>query len=387
MDDQGYYSNNRINSGVNRRANRQSGNNAWQEPGDSNPNVNANAPVNANTDPQTQQDPTQPRHSDGFTMLPPIESRRSKLQMMAQKEEEDLQRWKEANRPGPVQLAPERLGGAVSLAEARERQLLELRRSKLQKQLRKEEMDRQRKQAEEEENDRMKAKQREKAERLEERREQEERQRREILQQDHLRKTKQFLQRVERSDAAPLAVTSASHTSPWSPETLFSYVPVLQARAQEYRSERREEENTALQLKKEEQRKKTEVLEEKESDQEEERMRELRRGRSAFLDRLQGGVTEVAGGHIELQRPPVAMEEDRRGWQTHSQTSRPQDTFTSPEPDPAHSTSEWREETNPDFEWVVMKLQNSFTFCERPFLEDIVIQCNGDYQQAYDLLI
>ncbi|CDQ83183.1 epithelial-stromal interaction protein 1 isoform X1 [Oncorhynchus mykiss] len=377
MDDQGYYSNNRINltnSGVNRRTNKQSGNNAWQEPGDSNPDVNVNAPVNANTDPQTQQDPTQPRYSDGFTMIPPIESRRSKLQMMAQKEEEDLQRWKEANRPGPVQLAPERLGGAVSLAEARERQLFELRRSKLQKQLRKEEMDRQRKQAEEEENDRMKAKQRDKAERLEERREQEERQRREVLQQDHLRKTKQFLQRVERSDAAPLAVTSASHTSPW-------------ARAQEYRSERREEENTALQLKKEEQRMKSEVLEEKESNQEEERMRELRRGRSAFLDRLQGGGTEVAGGQNELQRPPVALGEDRSGWQTHSQTSRPQDTFTSPEPDPTHSTSEWREETNPDFEWVVMKLQNSFPFCERPFLEDIVIQCNGDYQQAYDLLI
>lgn len=70
------------------------------------------------------------------------------------------------------------------------------------------------------------------------------------------------------------------------------------------------------------------------------------RGRSAFLDRLQGGGTEVAGGQNELQRPPVAMEEDRRGWQTHSQTSRPQDTFTSPEPDPAHSTSEWREETS-----------------------------------------
>uniref|UniRef100_A0A4W5LA41 CUE domain-containing protein n=1 Tax=Hucho hucho TaxID=62062 RepID=A0A4W5LA41_9TELE len=324
MDDQGYYSKNIINStnsGVNRGTNRQSGNNAWQEPGDSNPDVNANAPVNANADPQTQQDLTQPRHSDGFTMIPPIESRRSKLQRMAQKEEEDLQRWKEANRPGPVQLAPERLGGAVSLAEARERQLLELRRSKLQKQLRKEEMDRQRKQAEEEENDRMKAKQREKA------------------------------------------------------------------RAQEYRADRREVENTALQLKKEEQRTKSEVLEEKESDQEEERRRELRRGRSAFLDRLQGGGTEVAGGQIELQRPPVPMVEDRRDWQTHSQTSQPQDTFTSPEPAPAHSISEWREETNPDFEWVVMKLQNSFPFCERPFLEDIVIQCNGDCQQAYDLLI
>lgn len=70
------------------------------------------------------------------------------------------------------------------------------------------------------------------------------------------------------------------------------------------------------------------------------------RGRSAFLDRLQGGATEVAGGQVELQRPPVAMEEDRKDWQTHSQTSRPQDTFTSLEPDPEHSTSDWREETS-----------------------------------------
>ncbi|KAK6315223.1 hypothetical protein J4Q44_G00147520 [Coregonus suidteri] len=82
--------------------------------------------------------------------------------MMVQKEEEDLQRWKEVNRPGPVQIAPEKLGGAVSLAEARERQLMELRQAKLQKQLRKEEMDRQRRQAEENEYERMKAKQREK---------------------------------------------------------------------------------------------------------------------------------------------------------------------------------------------------------------------------------
>ncbi|XP_035629788.1 uncharacterized protein LOC118386276 isoform X2 [Oncorhynchus keta] len=41
---------------------------------------------------QTQQDKTQPRHSDGFTMISPIESRRSKLHMMVQKEEENIQR-------------------------------------------------------------------------------------------------------------------------------------------------------------------------------------------------------------------------------------------------------------------------------------------------------
>ncbi|XP_035629789.1 epithelial-stromal interaction protein 1-like isoform X3 [Oncorhynchus keta] len=90
---------------------------------------------------QTQQDKTQPRHSDGFTMISPIESRRSKLHMMVQKEEENIQR--------------------SEYCEARERHLVELSQAKLQKQLRKEEMNRQRRQAEEKEYERMKAKQQE----------------------------------------------------------------------------------------------------------------------------------------------------------------------------------------------------------------------------------
>lgn len=40
-----------------------------------------------------------------------------------------------------------------------------------------------------------------------------------------------------------------------------------------------------------------------------------------------------------------------------------------------------------DYDWALMKLMNSFPDCARVFLEDILDQCNGDYEQAYTLLI
>ncbi|KAK6315224.1 hypothetical protein J4Q44_G00147530 [Coregonus suidteri] len=73
------------------------------------------------------------------------------------------------------------------------------------------------------------------------------------------------------------------------------------------------------QLKKGEQRMKSEVLEDKARDQEEERRRELRRGRSAFLDRLQGGGTGVAGGQMEsLTQHTSPQSGERRPIQTLS---------------------------------------------------------------------
>lgn len=39
-----------------------------------------------------------------------------------------------------------------------------------------------------------------------------------------------------------------------------------------------------------------------------------------------------------------------------------------------------------DYDWALMKLQNGFPSCERALLEDIVMQCNGDFRQAYALL-
>ncbi|XP_010778498.1 epithelial-stromal interaction protein 1 [Notothenia coriiceps] len=87
-------------------------------------------------DPEARNTPAnnrEPQYSVGFTMIPPNESRRSKTQMMAQKELEDLQKWKEENKPKPVQPVSEKLGGNATLSAVREKQHLELQHAKLQK--------------------------------------------------------------------------------------------------------------------------------------------------------------------------------------------------------------------------------------------------------------
>uniref|UniRef100_A0A3Q1GVT4 Uncharacterized protein n=1 Tax=Acanthochromis polyacanthus TaxID=80966 RepID=A0A3Q1GVT4_9TELE len=94
----------------------------------------------------------------GYTVIQPNEARRSQIKT----KEEAFQRWKEANRPPPVHLNPERLGGHVSESEARQKQLVNLRCSKLQKKLKKEELDRKKRQEEEEKLQKMKDEQREK---------------------------------------------------------------------------------------------------------------------------------------------------------------------------------------------------------------------------------
>lgn len=39
-----------------------------------------------------------------------------------------------------------------------------------------------------------------------------------------------------------------------------------------------------------------------------------------------------------------------------------------------------------DYDWALMKLMNSFPHCSKVFLEDILIQCDGNYEQACTLL-
>ncbi|XP_067111385.1 epithelial-stromal interaction protein 1 [Osmerus mordax] len=335
--------------------------------GNNNPpdDASSNGPVNE----PTPQDPT---HTEQFTVIPPNPSRHSKLKMMAQKEEEELQRYKEAHRPGPIHLNPERLGGAVSLVDARDRQLVELRQSKLRKKLKMEEMERKRRQEEEEEIQRMKDKQREKADKLEEKRVQEEQLRRVQQREIHYRTTDQFLQRFERTSIPPVASSSAAHTSSW-------------VRAQDYREDRRAVENAALKLKNEEQRKKSEALEERQREEEKERRRnvqqEHRQVNAAFLDRLQGQRLQ---GQREMESPPMAEEVYSREWE--AQAREPQHPPTPPEPDLAQGPAVWAEEADADYDWVVMKLQARFLDVDRDFLKDIVIQCSGDYLQACQLL-
>ncbi|XP_040057502.2 epithelial-stromal interaction protein 1 isoform X2 [Gasterosteus aculeatus] len=132
----------------------------------------------------------QPQYSGGFTVIPPNESLRDKLRRNAQKEEEELQRWKEANRVTYVHADPEKLGGAATLAATREMQHTDLRCSKLQKRLKKEELDKRRRQEEEEENQRKKDIQREKAVEIKPKCERD-------VQQEHRRVNQAFLDSLE----------------------------------------------------------------------------------------------------------------------------------------------------------------------------------------------
>ncbi|KAM7380216.1 hypothetical protein PAMP_003529 [Pampus punctatissimus] len=309
-------------------------------------NHNRDAPVSRNP----QETDRQARYSDGFTVIPPNEARRSKITTMAQKEEEAFQRWKESNRVSSVHLDPERLGGNVTLAEARERQFINLRCSKLQKKLKQEELDKRRRQEEEEKQQRMKAEQREKTERLEERRQQEEQKRREQLRQDHFRTTDNFLQRFERRAPGPLASSSATRTSSGS-EAVES-------------KQRQKPQRSEIEV-----------------------QQEHRRVNSAFLDKLEGrGRGSEQEPKRETERFNSASEEFRH---QPSNTPGQQLPLTHLRPDPERHCSGWAEEADPDpdYEWALMKLMSNFPDCSRVFLEDILNQCNGDYQQAYTILI
>lgn len=326
-----------------------------------------------NNSPSTSNPQNQPTHADGFTKIPPNESRRSKLQRIAQKEEEDLRRLKEESRPGPIQLAPERLGGAVSLPEVRQRQQEEYRQSKLRKKLQKEEMDKKKRQAEEEEIEKMKALQREKATKLEMKKKQEDEQRKKLYQHDKQMKTEEFLQRIERSSSSvSMAASNSIPASSWT-------------KNHEYREARKEEENADLLKKKEEQRIKTEILEEKQKQQEEDRKRRTeadhRRVNMAFLCRLEVGSSGRVPEPV-TQTPEstnVCLDDD-------DDDDEPQDTALSTVPNPSQLHTDCEEEDDCGHMWTLMKLQNRFPYYELNMLEEIIKQCNGNYQQAYELL-
>lgn len=148
------------------------------------PNNNSPSDTATRTAPDRQQ---QPQYVSGYTVITPNESRRNNLKTMAQREEEQFQRYREAQRSVHVHVNPERLGGSGTLQEARDRQFMGQRCSKLQKKLKREEEERRRKEQEERENQKMKDKQREKAEQLEQKKRQEDIRRREQFQLDHTR--------------------------------------------------------------------------------------------------------------------------------------------------------------------------------------------------------
>lgn len=214
-------------------------------------------------------------------MIAPNENRRSQIRRIAEKELEDLEKWKEQHRAKPVNLVPRRLGGSQSEAEVRQKQQLQLIQSKYQQKLKREESIRIKKEAEEAEIQKMKAIQREKSNKLEEKRRLQENLRREAFREHRQYKTAEFLSRLDTELPQRSACQIALHdpqSSTW-------------ARSRAYRDSLKEEENKKLQKMKEEQHQKSELLELKRQQQEEERTQtwqtEHRRVNNAFLDRLQ----------------------------------------------------------------------------------------------------
>ncbi|XP_074995479.1 epithelial-stromal interaction protein 1 isoform X3 [Calonectris borealis] len=97
-----------------------------------------------------------------YVLITPNETRRNQLQQIAKKELDDLERWKEEHRPGPIKLVPQRLGGKESEAQARQNQQMMLMQSKYQQKHKREEYVKAKKAAEEAEILKKKAIQREK---------------------------------------------------------------------------------------------------------------------------------------------------------------------------------------------------------------------------------
>ncbi|NXC25035.1 ESIP1 protein, partial [Campylorhamphus procurvoides] len=216
-----------------------------------------------------------------YVVVTPNETRRKRLQRIAKKELEDLERWKEEHRPGPIMLVPQRLGGKESEAQARQKQQMMLMQSKYQQKRKREEYVKAKKAAEEAEILKKKAIQREKAERLEVKKRQEEMQRREMFLEAQNYKTNELLNRLDvglpKSDSCQIANPGPESTA-WK-------------RSHAYRQALQEDENRRLEKMKQEQRRKAELMEFKQKQEEEARTRahknEQRRVNNAFLDRLQ----------------------------------------------------------------------------------------------------
>ncbi|XP_075597894.1 epithelial-stromal interaction protein 1 isoform X2 [Balearica regulorum gibbericeps] len=216
-----------------------------------------------------------------YVLITPNETRRNQLQQIAKKELDDLERWKEEHRPGPIKLAPQRLGGKESEAQARQKQQMMLMQSKYQQKHKREEYVNAKKAAEEAKILKQKAIQREKAERLEVKKRKEEMQRKEMFLEDQYYKTNELLNRLDlglpKSDSCQIANRGPESTA-WT-------------RSRIYKQALREDENRRLEEMKREQRRKAELMEFKQKQEEEARMRahqnEQRRVNNAFLDRLQ----------------------------------------------------------------------------------------------------
>ncbi|XP_074844474.1 epithelial-stromal interaction protein 1 isoform X2 [Carettochelys insculpta] len=216
-----------------------------------------------------------------YILIPPNETRRNQIQKIAKEELENLERWKEQHRPGPINLKPQKLGGMESEAEARQKQQMRIMQSKYQQKLKREEYARMKKETEEAEILTMKMIQREKAEKLEEKRRQQEKQRRDLFCEDRYFKTSELLDKLDvglpKRNSCQM-INQSPKSSAWT-------------RSHSYKQRLREDENRRLEDMKAEQRRKGELLELRRKQEEEERtkvhQKEQRRVNDAFLERLQ----------------------------------------------------------------------------------------------------
>ncbi|XP_051051304.1 epithelial-stromal interaction protein 1 [Phodopus roborovskii] len=249
------------------------------------------------------------RSTGAHTLIPPNESRRQKMQRIAEQELADLERWKQQNRAKPVHLVPQRLGGSQSEFEVRQKQQLQQMRSKYQQKLKRDESIRIRKEAEEAKLQQMKAIQREKSNRLEEKKRLQESLRREALREHHQYKTAELLSRLD----TDLRNRSACQIAPHAGQSSTWKLPVLPkdpswASSQTYKDSLWKEDNQTLQKTGDGQHQKNKLLETKGQHQEEERAQihqaEHWRVNNAFLDRLQGknqpGGLEQSGGRWDM---------------------------------------------------------------------------------------
>nr|XP_056718097.1 epithelial-stromal interaction protein 1 [Euleptes europaea] len=244
--------------------------------------------------PEPQEQQQQQQSPGAYVVIPPSLARRNQLQRIANKELEELEKWKEQHRPGAINLTPQKLGGRESEAEVRRKQQLEHSQSKYQQKLKREHYGRIKREEEEAELLKKKALQREKADKLEEKRRQEQWQRRQMFDEDNYIKTTEFLNNLALGPSQRTSCQAEGHSlesTPW-------------ARSRAYKQHQRQEEDRKLQEMKEEQRRKAEVLELKQ--RQEERIRvtahrhDQQRVNNAFLERLQHnnrpGSTCPSGG-------------------------------------------------------------------------------------------
>ncbi|XP_015282688.1 PREDICTED: epithelial-stromal interaction protein 1, partial [Gekko japonicus] len=225
--------------------------------------------------------PPQQEPPGAYVVIPPNLARRNQLQRIANKELEELDKWKELHRPGPINLTPQKLGGKAPEADVRRKQQWEHSQSKYQQKLKRETYVRMKREAEEAELLKKKAIQREKAKELEEKRRQEQWPRGRMLNEDNYLETTEFLNKLALGPSQRTSCHAEGHgleSTPW-------------ARSRAYKELQRQEEDRKLQAMKEEQRRKAEMLELKQKREERTRVkahqRDQQRVNNAFLDRLQ----------------------------------------------------------------------------------------------------